>query len=138
MNMATLFDRSKVEALAARHGAALSVIDSGGSADDTPLYAIPVMFDFPVDGRADVTFDDDSKRWTVDPYFGADAVLTSTETRSLAKVLESAATLADELNVPDDVAPWETIKGMTIDQLDKYSKSIGSTAGAVISVVRPK
>jgi len=139
MNMTTLFDRSKVDAIAARYGTALEVIDSLGADSDTPLYEIPLTFGSEQYGRADVTFDEDSNRWTVDPYFESDAVLTPTLTRSIAKVLETAAMLTDELNVSMvDIETEEVLREMTIDQFMAYAKSIDCNPAALVSVAFSK
>ena len=96
MNETTVFDRNDVEARAAKYGSSPRVSPALGT-DDVPLYEIPLSF-APIDGRVDVTWDDGTGRWDVDPYFEWESQMSPDQARAVARVFGNAADLADELN----------------------------------------
>jgi hypothetical protein len=99
MNTAILFDRELAEAKASDHNTSLRVLPTDDRPDSAPMYEIRLSFDGPIVGRCDVTYlQEDGRHWTVDPYIEQDGSLTAGQARSMAKTLEAAALLVDELN----------------------------------------
>src|SRR5665213_2805386 len=138
MNNTILLDRERIERIAATYGLE-PYFDAGTNGGEQWTYCrVAVPFEGFEPSRADVTWVEADNVWTVDPYLQDEPCLTADQARAVARSIESAADLADDLNVPHDVASWESIRRMNIDQVAEYAESIGSPLPAVFRVIHPK
>jgi hypothetical protein len=97
MNTTTVFDKDRASSIARTYGGALRRMTDEIEEED--MWEIRLNFEAPMSGRVDVTWlGSDGRGWSADPYIEEDASLTAAVARSMARTLEIAALLVDELN----------------------------------------